>query len=289
MDISIVIPTFNNVERLSIMLKSLYLQYYNEGNLDIIIVNDGSNESEEAFIRKLKNIYNFRYFCIDRHGRSYARNCGIENARYNFVLFLDDDVILSPNCLFIHAKEQMDKPQILHGEIKHFVYSCLFKDPIQGIPYESEKILKTNNCIDFFRRKCKILNTPEKYEEIYKVSMYLALENKIKEIFEQNDNDYKWIAFTGGNVSCPKKWLEEVNGFDEMFGIRWGCEDLELGYRLNKIGKPFGYSCKASVCHMNHKKNNAITEHGISADYFMNKHNDCAIRKIINFLNRNIK
>ena len=65
MDISIVIPTFNNVERLSIMLKSLYLQYYNEGNLDIIIVNDGSNESEEAFIRKLKNIYNFRYFCID--------------------------------------------------------------------------------------------------------------------------------------------------------------------------------------------------------------------------------
>lgn len=290
MDLSIVIPTYNKFERLKIMLKSLYLQRYTDGNFEVIVVDDGTDEFSAMSVKNLQRIYPFRYFYLDKRGRACARNCGIENAQYETILFLDDDVILSPNFISMHGERQKKEPQILHGEIKHFVYSYAFKNPICGLLYEDEERLqRKKNYVDYLAEKCKVLAVPENFDEIYKRSVYMKLEKKIREIFEQNNDAMKWIAFTGGNVSCPKNWLEKVNGFDEEFGTQWGCEDLELGYRLNRDGKPFGYAYDASVCHINHQKKNAAIEHRMSAEYFFNKHKDSSIRDIIEFLACDIK
>src|SRR6185295_12526660 len=38
-----------------------------------------------------------------------------------------------------------------------------------------------------------------------------------------------------GNVSTPRKTLREAGGFNEEFSV-YGMEDIELGYRLEKLG-----------------------------------------------------
>ncbi|MBD2830386.1 hypothetical protein ID875_27275 [Streptomyces globisporus] len=40
----------------------------------------------------------------------------------------------------------------------------------------------------------------------------------------------------GANTSLPRALFEEVGGFDEGFGLGWGCEDLELGVRALAAG-----------------------------------------------------
>ena len=289
MNLSIVVPTYNKVERLEIMLKSLYLQKYTDGKFEVVIIDDGTDETLAMSVKGLQNIYPFRYFYTENKGRAYARNCGIEMARYKTIVFVDDDVVLSPDFMYTHGRAQKKVPQIIHGEIKHFIYSYVFKDPVRGILYaHEERLQKKESYVNFLIEKCKALSVPGDFENLYKKSIYMNLEKKIKKIFEQNDDAMKWVSFTGGNVSCPVKWLEEVNGFDEKFGTKWGCEDLELGYRLKKAGRVFGYMQGAAVCHINHEKKNAVAEHKVSAEYFISKYNDDSIIDIINFLSCNM-
>lgn len=47
--------------------------------------------------------------------------------------------------------------------------------------------------------------------------------------------DFSAAYFATGNVAIPRKWLEEVGLFDTRFQL-YGWEDLELGFRLKKLG-----------------------------------------------------
>ncbi len=59
-----------------------------------------------------------------------------------------------------------------------------------------------------------------------------SLECLIKQLLEKYQDKMDWISCVGGNLSVTKKILIEAGGFDEGFGLEWGCEDIELGFRL---------------------------------------------------------
>ncbi|MBC5825722.1 MAG: glycosyltransferase [Candidatus Eremiobacteraeota bacterium] len=64
---------------------------------------------------------------------------------------------------------------------------------------------------------------------------------------------YSWRNYSGAyfwttNVSVPKELLEQVGGFDERFR-EYGWEDLELGFRLRKVGVRSLLSRDALVYH----------------------------------------
>jgi hypothetical protein len=60
-----------------------------------------------------------------------------------------------------------------------------------------------------------------------------------------------WQIFFTNNVSVPKQLLMQVGKFDEQFRT-WGCEDLELGYRLQKGGARFILARNAFAFHQWH-------------------------------------
>ena len=99
--ISAVITTYNNSQYLKRSLNSLLQQ--NKLPDEIIIVDDGSNEYNSNNIKKIikeNDLYNIKYFFKLNGGPSSARNHGIHNSNYSYIVFLDvDDIMCKDNLL----------------------------------------------------------------------------------------------------------------------------------------------------------------------------------------------
>ena len=81
----------------------------------------------------------------------------------------------------------------------------------------------------------------------------LGWVNHIEELDPQGPRkyvmaDYSRSFFWTSNVSVRKKYVEEVGLFDEDF-LEYGWEDLELGWRLKKLGLERKTTDKAIVSH----------------------------------------
>lgn len=93
---SIIIPLYNKAESIYSTVDSVLSQYYN--NFELIIINDGSTDNS---LEKVKQFDDSRIRIINKSngGVSSARNMGIMEARYDYVVFLDADDLWLPYCL----------------------------------------------------------------------------------------------------------------------------------------------------------------------------------------------
>lgn len=90
--ISIIIPTHNREKLLGETLRYVREQSYE--NWECIIVDDGSQDNTKNLVASF-NENRFIYIYIEKHGRSHARNVGLEAAKGKYIQFLDsDDLIL---------------------------------------------------------------------------------------------------------------------------------------------------------------------------------------------------
>ena len=94
MTISVVIPTFNQADTLSQTIESVLDQTRLPKN-EIIVVIDGSKDGSLTIAKS----YDVKVISQVNKGLSSARNTGIMNATGDWILFLDSDDILKPNCL----------------------------------------------------------------------------------------------------------------------------------------------------------------------------------------------
>ena len=96
--VSVIIPSFNNEEKIKNALQSVSAQNYE--NIEIIFVNDASTDktlsNAEKFLKNSK-----RGFKIINHeknlGVSAARNSGIEASHGEYILFCDGDDMMKKN------------------------------------------------------------------------------------------------------------------------------------------------------------------------------------------------
>ena len=96
--VSVIIPSFNNEEKIKNALQSVSAQDYE--NIEIIFVNDASTDktlsNAEKFLKNSK-----RGFKIINHeknlGVSAARNSGIEASQGEYILFCDGDDMMKKN------------------------------------------------------------------------------------------------------------------------------------------------------------------------------------------------
>jgi glycosyltransferase involved in cell wall biosynthesis len=88
--ISVIIPTYNRVERLPAAIDSLIQQSYS--NWECIIIDDGSTDETEERIREiLDRDSRVQYYYQENQERSIARNNGIEHSTGEYICFLDSD------------------------------------------------------------------------------------------------------------------------------------------------------------------------------------------------------
>jgi len=88
--ISVIVPTYNRAEHLTVAASSVLNQTY--ADLELIIVDDGSTDETREVSEQLCHLDSrVRYLYQDNCGPSAARNRGIAAAQGIFVAFLDSD------------------------------------------------------------------------------------------------------------------------------------------------------------------------------------------------------
>ena len=100
--ISIIVPVYNTEKYLDRCLSSLVNQTYK--NIEILIINDGSPDNSQKIIDKYtKKNKNIRSFVRCNSGISSTRNYGIDNAKGDYIIFIDSDDYVDNNyCEYLY-------------------------------------------------------------------------------------------------------------------------------------------------------------------------------------------
>ncbi|WP_412473943.1 glycosyltransferase family 2 protein [Halobacteriovorax sp. YZS-1-1] len=132
---TIIIPYYNRLDLLEKAIDSVRKQTFN--NFEVILINDGSTKCFNISEIKDIKIYQIN---IENSGPAAARNKGINQARGEYIFFLDSDDQFLPEKLEIQIKYMDKNPQIA---LCHTSYFYINKE---------EEILNTINpsiCDDF--------------------------------------------------------------------------------------------------------------------------------------------
>ena len=107
-DVSVIIPTFNRVHRINEALQSVCSQTYG-GTMDIIVVDDGSQDDTVAFVRE--HYPDVRLIELTSNvGHGAARNHALRAARGQFIAFLDSDDAWKPDYLSVQMSALQRHP-----------------------------------------------------------------------------------------------------------------------------------------------------------------------------------
>jgi len=99
--ISVIVPTFNRRERLHLTLQSLAEQVV-DASFEVVVVSDGSSDGTDDVLRNGETPLRVEPRFQHNQGPAAARNLGIDTARGEFVVFIDDDIVADPNLLQHH-------------------------------------------------------------------------------------------------------------------------------------------------------------------------------------------
>ena len=98
MKISVIVPTYKPQAYLWECLDSIYNQSFSKSDYELVLVLNGCNEPYNAQINEWLTKHSdlqVQYFQIDEGGVSNARNIALDNARGEYVTFIDDDDLIS--------------------------------------------------------------------------------------------------------------------------------------------------------------------------------------------------
>ncbi len=153
--VSIITPTYNSAKYIAETIQSVQNQTYS--NWEMLIVDDCSTDETLAIVKEKSEVDSrIKWFKLDKNsGPGLARNKGIENAKGDFMTFLDADDIWFPTFIenSIKTIKEVNIPFVFSSykrsdEELNFVYSDFIVP--QKVNYLD--ILKTNSisCLTAF-------------------------------------------------------------------------------------------------------------------------------------------
>ncbi|MDI6804239.1 MAG: glycosyltransferase [Bacteroidota bacterium] len=148
--VSVIVPTYNRPETLSVALKSVLNQTYQD--YEIIVINDGGSDVRSLIddLNKEKNISYLNH--ATNRGLPAARNSGIKVARGKYIAYLDDDDIFYPEHLktLVDFLETTDN-KIAYTDSNRAIYKTvrgrtvfLLKEVFPSPDFDNNRILVEN-------------------------------------------------------------------------------------------------------------------------------------------------
>jgi glycosyltransferase involved in cell wall biosynthesis len=223
--ITLVVSTRNRVHDLPDLFDSLR---ENDGDLfELLVVDQSTNEDSKRYIEEYLKKYpdfDLRLVTTDTKGLSISRNIGIANAKYDVILFTDDDCVIDKNFISNVAKVFEDSEvQAYCGRVE---------------PYIAEGTVM-----------------PKNYEP---VACVLRKEKKI--FSELHSNDFFTIG-SGNNMAYRKKLFEKIGVFEPKLGAGGklkSAEDIEFFYRILKNRISITYSPDPFVYHKQWRRTSTL-------------------------------
>jgi GT2 family glycosyltransferase len=119
-DVSIVIPTFNRRTQLERTIRGLARQVDGTDDLEVIVVSDGSTDGTDEWLESAATPLPIVSCRQPNAGPAAARNRGVSAASAPLVLFLDDDVVPTPDLVAAHIRhhEHLDDDLVVIGPMR---------------------------------------------------------------------------------------------------------------------------------------------------------------------------
>ena len=236
MDVSVIICTWNNCERLTITLDVIsHCIVPSDLTWELVLVNNNSVDETKNITTDYSSKLPLVYTEEPQQGLSRARNKGIKVATGNLIVFTDDDTKPCPEWIEVYWNAYMDKPS-------GFFF---------GGPIRSEFEIENPNS-EFLR------SAPQSITG-------LDWGPKAKELTSEQ-------VLLGANWACPAKALKAAGGFDEQLGldaslgVRRIGEEVEFMLRLRELGMSAWYLPQACVVHFVPERNCSLSYIGSNAE-----------------------
>lgn len=126
--ISVIIPTFNRPDLLRQCLEALFEQTLHPSLFEVIVIDNYGCAVSKSILQGLSNssLIEARYFYESKPGLMYARHLGARKAKYDFLLYIDDDIIVNRDWLESFYTDLLHfKPVAMGGSI----IICWDKEP----------------------------------------------------------------------------------------------------------------------------------------------------------------
>jgi hypothetical protein len=98
--VSIILPTYNRAHLVAEAIESVLNQAFPD--FELIVVDDGSTDQTEVVVRSFAD-HRLKYLKQSNKGVSAARNTGLQNAKGEFIAFLDHDDLFLPEKLSVQV------------------------------------------------------------------------------------------------------------------------------------------------------------------------------------------
>ena len=212
--ISVIIPTYNRRHELEKLLHSLNSQTLSPSQLEIIVVDDGSDDGTEEWLTK--NLDQFKvktlFYTQVHGGPGAARNLGMEKARGDIFAFIDTDCIAEPKWL-----EHLVKP-----------FNSEKTGAVGGKEITDDKDPLFMRCLHY------LMTSP-----LTTGGLRGKKGRKLARFYPRTFN-----------MAISRKVYQTTKGFKNMFH----AEDIELSYRIKKKGFDLIYQDSARVYHRRRDK-----------------------------------
>lgn len=149
--ISIIIPIYNTEKYLEKCLASVKSQTFYD--FEALLIDDGCTDGSKEIINKyIKEDKRFKYLGGKHIGFPYSKNLGLDNAKGDYICFVDSDDYLEPNYLELLLKGLQES----NSDICCCRYICYYgADPQQNpIPFKITSILKEERMEKLFSVNC---------------------------------------------------------------------------------------------------------------------------------------
>jgi glycosyltransferase involved in cell wall biosynthesis len=204
--ISVIIPIYNRVHLLPKVLDSIKRQIYK--NIEIIVVDDGSDEKVEVddSVKLIRQ---------ENKGAPSARNRGLEEAKGEYVIFWDADVIGESEMLEKMCGELQENSEASYAYCNH--ETSIIKYITKKIPARKfdESELEKNNYIhstSLIRRK-DVMKWDESLKRFQDWDLWLGMAEKGKAGVWVDE--YLFTILGGGTMSG---WLPRI-----AYGVPFKC------------------------------------------------------------------
>jgi glycosyltransferase involved in cell wall biosynthesis len=212
--VSVIIPTHNRRKSLQRTLDALNSQTFPMEQLEVIVVADGCTDDTAERILRYEAPYKLHLIEQSGQGAAAARNHGAAQAMGQILLFLDDDVEPTAQCVEWHVRVHHQHPglKVVIG------------------PYPP---------------------VPQRRNDYLRIELETWWLAKFRELQEPGHRT-AYQDLLSGNLSLEAVLFSQVSGFDLTFPSAGG-EDYEFGARLIKEGASFVLAPEALAYHHDHE------------------------------------
>ena len=223
--VTVIIPYYNAPDKLPVVLAALQHQTYPRELLEIIVSADYPDPTLpfqyiSPGVRVIRQVH-------DGFGVARARNAGARAASGSILVFVDGDIVPSPQCVEAHARWHQQAGNVLTIGDREFVEpDAIAADQIPAVLYE---LLDGSSAISV---------EPSDHKNLIDLTDHLT-----------SGGDTVYQAVIGHNFGVRRDSYLALGGQLED-SRHWGLEDTEFGYRAYIRGMIIVFVAEARTWHL---------------------------------------